>query len=212
MQHGWKHPAESARSDNGSWPLVQSKRASWALSCVPAWFSLIYFLAARTQLHALGDIPQPAAVPCCQEFFVRFGLHLLFSLCRIHIDILSPVHSHNRHIWPFHSLTTLIIWLFCCSALLLFIFVNIFCIMRCSGVKIVSSMCSRESSTQRKVIPSLLQATPHTQKKGSGKVTGWLKSLSLDTYGHKMGEQRELWWASALGRNFQVLLFTVASF
>lgn len=139
---------------------------------------------------------------------LRFGLFLLFSLCFIHIDILSPIHSHNRHIWPFHSLTALIIWLFCCSALLLFIFVNIFCIMRCSGVKIMSCMYSHESSKQRKLIPSLLQATLHTQKRGWGKVQWWLKSLVLGTYGHKMGQQRELWQSSAFSRNFQVLLFT----
>lgn len=151
----------------------------------------------------------PAGVPCCQEVFLRFGLHLLFSLCRVHIDILSAIHSRDRHIWPFHSLTALIIWLFCCSALLLFIFVNIFCIMSCSGVKVVSCMCSCESSTQRKVIPSLLQATPRTRIKG---LSEGYRVIKVSIFGHRVREQRGLWWTSALGRSFQVLLFTQVSF
>lgn len=51
----------------------------------------------------------------------------------------------------------------------------------------------------------------HT-KNGWGKATGSLKSLSLETPGHKIGEQWQLWWTSTHDRNFQVLLFPVASF
>lgn len=53
MQHECKYPFGSSRSANCSWPLLQ---------CSPAFghwagFPLECFLAARTQLHSLGDIP-----------------------------------------------------------------------------------------------------------------------------------------------------------
>lgn len=47
----------------------------WALSCL-----LIYFPAVRTLLHALGDILQSAAVPCCQELFSHVCCMFAFSL------------------------------------------------------------------------------------------------------------------------------------
>lgn len=136
------------------------------------------FLAARTQLHSLGDIPTDChALPSesLSQAWSAFAFFPLFYSYWYPVSYLQP----HRHIWPFHSLTALIIWLFCCSALLLFIFVNIFCIMRCSGVKIMSCMYSHESSIRRTLIPSLLQATLQTQKRGWRKVQWWLKSLFL---------------------------------
>lgn len=180
MQHRWKHPVGSVRSDNCSWPWLQRKCTSWALSCVPAWLLLIYFLAVRAQLRALGDILQPAAVSCCQEVFLRFGLHLLFSLCHIHIDILSPIHNHNRRIWPSHSLTALIIWLFCCSAFVHFcqyILHNEVLRSEDSVLHVLMWELHTENSDSL-LIPG---NSTEMKKMGWGKVTGWLESLSLDT-------------------------------
>lgn len=68
MQQGWKHPFESARSANCSWPLLQSRPASLGHR---AGFPLMCFLAARSQLHSLGDILQSTPIPCHQEVCLR---------------------------------------------------------------------------------------------------------------------------------------------
>lgn len=37
MQHGWEHPCERPRCANCSWPLLQSRHVSWALSWISLW-------------------------------------------------------------------------------------------------------------------------------------------------------------------------------
>lgn len=57
-----------------------------------------------------------------RKFFSRL-VYICFSFFpfAVLIDILSPIPNQDRHIWPFHSLTILIIWLLMlCSALVLF--------------------------------------------------------------------------------------------
>lgn len=87
-----------------------------------AEFPLICFLAARTQLHSLGDIPQTAETSCHQEVCLRFGLCLLFSLCCIHID--NPVsYSQPQQAYltlSFFDCSNYLTVLLLCSALVHF--------------------------------------------------------------------------------------------
>lgn len=106
-----------------------------------------------------------------RKFFSRL-VYICFFPFAVLIDILSPIPNQDRHIWPFRSLTILIIWLFCCSALLLFFFCQYILRNEMFRVNIVVCMCSHDSSTQRKGTPSLLQATPHTQKMAEGRLQG----------------------------------------